>query len=180
MNQLAGKVMLITGGARGIGLAIAESAAKRGAKVAVADIEAPAAIAAATGLGEGCRGYGLDVTDGPAFDQVIDQVESGMGPLDVLVNNAGIAEASPRVGEQPRELVDRIIDVNLNGVINGTLGALRVMEPRGRGRIVNVAFRQGISAYRPWLPTQLRSSAWSASPTQSGSSTAAVESALPA
>lgn len=138
-----GRVILVTGGARGIGLAISEAAARAGAKVAVADIDASAAIGTAARLGADCRGYRLDVTDEAEFDEVLDRVEEEMGPLEVLVNNAGIAEAAPRVGDQPREMVDRIIDVNLNGVINGTLSALKRMEPRGRGQIVNVASQAG-------------------------------------
>jgi NAD(P)-dependent dehydrogenase (short-subunit alcohol dehydrogenase family) len=143
MSQLAGKVILITGGARGIGLAIAESAVRAGARVAVADIDTSAAIGVATRLGEDCRGFGLDVTDSSQFEQVVDQVEAELGPLDVLINNAGIAEASARVGDQSRELIDRILAVNLNGVINGTLSALKRMEPRGHGQIVNVASQAG-------------------------------------
>jgi NAD(P)-dependent dehydrogenase (short-subunit alcohol dehydrogenase family) len=143
MSALAGKVVLITGGARGIGLAIAESAAHRGARVAVADIDASAAIGTATRLGGECRGYGLDVTDAPGFDELLSRVETEMGPLEVLVNNAGIAEASARVGEQPRAMVERIVEVNLNGVINGTLSALQLMVPRGHGQIVNIASQAG-------------------------------------
>jgi len=143
MSSLTGEVILITGGARGIGLAIAEAAARAGARVAVADIDASAAIGTATRLGEECRGYGLDVTDRSGFDEVVSLVEEEMGPVAVLVNNAGIAEACERVGEQPREMLDRILEVNLNGVINGTLSALKRMEPRGRGQIVNVASQAG-------------------------------------
>jgi NAD(P)-dependent dehydrogenase (short-subunit alcohol dehydrogenase family) len=143
MSSLAGKVILVTGGAHGIGLAICEAATRHGANVAVADIDASAAIGTATRLGVDCRGYRLDVTDPAEFAEVLGRVEAEMGPLEVLVNNAGIAEAAPRVGEQPREMIDRIIDVNLNGVINGTLGALKLMEPRGRGQIVNVASQAG-------------------------------------
>jgi NAD(P)-dependent dehydrogenase (short-subunit alcohol dehydrogenase family) len=146
MSSLAGRVILVTGGARGIGLAIAETAARRGAGVAIADIDASAAIGAAARLGEKCRGYHLDVTDRSEFEEVLSRAEEEIGPVDVLVNNAGIAEASPRVGEQPREMVDQIIDVNLNGVINGTLAALKRMEPRGGGQIVNVASQAGRNA----------------------------------
>jgi NAD(P)-dependent dehydrogenase (short-subunit alcohol dehydrogenase family) len=146
MSSLAGKVVLVTGGARGIGLAIAEEAVRKGASVGVADIDGSAAIGTATRLGEQCRGYQLDVTDASQFDAVLGQVEIEIGPVDVLVNNAGIAEACARVGEQPREMVDRIIDVNLNGVVNGTLAALKLMEPRGRGQIINVASQAGRSA----------------------------------
>jgi len=143
MSRLGNSVVVVTGGARGIGLAVARAAVRRGAKVAVADIDASAADEAAADLGPGCRGYGLDVSDASAFEAMIETVENDLGQVTVLVNNAGIAEASPTVGEQSRVLVDRMIDVNLGGVINGTLAALEWMEPRRRGQIVNVASQAG-------------------------------------
>jgi NAD(P)-dependent dehydrogenase (short-subunit alcohol dehydrogenase family) len=143
MNSLEGRVILVTGGARGIGLAIAEAALERGARVAIADIDRSQAIGAAAGLGQNCRGYGLDVTDASAFSELFKTVERDLGAVDILVNNAGIAVASPRVGEQSREMIDRIVEVNLNGVINGSLSALERMEPRRSGQIVNVASQAG-------------------------------------
>jgi NAD(P)-dependent dehydrogenase (short-subunit alcohol dehydrogenase family) len=143
MSRIAGKVIFVSGGARGIGLAICQQASRAGARVAVADIDGSAAIGAAARPGDTCRGYQLDVTDPAGFSEVLERTEEDLGPIDVLVNNAGIAEAAAKAGEQPREMLDRIIDVNLNGVINGTLGALKLMEPRGSGQIVNVASQAG-------------------------------------
>ncbi len=139
MASLAGKTIFITGGARGIGMSVARAAAAAGATPVIADIDADAAEAAASEIGRGCVGYGLDVTDAEAFASVFGMAEAELGPIDVLVNNAGIAEASPRVADQAPELIDRIIDVNLKGTINGTITALRLMEPRGGGQIINVA-----------------------------------------
>ncbi len=143
MGRLDGRVLLITGGARGIGLAIADAALARGARVAIADIDEAEALDAAARLGDGCHGYGLDVSDASAFSGLFETIEGDLGRVDVLVNNAGIAVAAPRVGEQSREMVDRTIEVNLKGVINGTLSALEWMEPRRSGQIVNVASQAG-------------------------------------
>jgi len=143
MDALEDKVVVVTGGARGIGRSIAEMAALGGARVAIADIDGASADEVAHELGTRCRGYGLDVSDDASFRDLLERVEDELGPVSVLVNNAGIAEASPRVGDQPRELVGRMIDVNLNGVINGTLAALEWMEPRRDGQIVNVASQAG-------------------------------------
>jgi len=135
--------IVVTGGARGIGRSIADMAALGRARVAIADIDASPAEEVAAGLGPHCRGYGLDVRDPDSFRDLLEQAEDDLGPVSVLVNNAGIAEASPRIGEQAREQVDRMIDVNLGGVINGTLAALEWMEPRRDGQIVNVASQAG-------------------------------------
>jgi NAD(P)-dependent dehydrogenase (short-subunit alcohol dehydrogenase family) len=145
-TPLAGKRIFITGGARGIGLALAEATAAADATPIIADIDADAAVAAAVRLGRGSRGYGLDVTDRSAFGRVLEQAENDTGPVDVLVNNAGVAEASSRLGDQPDELIDRMIEVNLGGVLNGTVSALRLMAPRGRGHIINVASQAGRTA----------------------------------
>ncbi len=111
--------------------------------MAVADIDGSTADEAAAELGPDCHGYSLDVSDSAAFVTLIEKIENELGQLGVLVNNAGIAEASPRVGDQPRELIDRMIDINLGGVVNGTLAALEWMEPRRQGQIVNVASQAG-------------------------------------
>ncbi len=143
MSTLENRLLLVTGGARGIGLEIARAAAARKATVVIADIDGFAAKEAAAAVGPGCHGFGLDVTNRPAFEELLEKVENDLGRISVLVNNAGIAEASPRVGDQSRDLVDRMIDVNLNGVINGTLAALEWMEPRRDGQIINVASQAG-------------------------------------
>ena len=145
MSTLAGKRIFITGGARGIGLAIAEGAALRGAIPLIADIDADEAEMAAGRLGPGARGYRLDVTDEQSFSEVLARAEQDAGGLDVVINNAGIAEASPRVAEQPRGMVERIIEVNLMGVINGTVAAIRQLGER-EGQIVNIASQAGRTA----------------------------------
>src|SRR5215472_11416679 len=89
-RSLGGQVVAITGGARGIGRATAAALIAQGARVAIGDIEAPLAERTAQELGMGTIGLPLDVTDRGSFEQFLDEVESRLGPLDVLINNAGI------------------------------------------------------------------------------------------
>ena len=89
-RSLSGKVAVVTGGARGIGQALARALAREGVVVAIGDLDAGAAEAAAAELGNGSIGLALDVTDRPGFTAFLDEVEQRLGPLDILVNNAGI------------------------------------------------------------------------------------------
>jgi NAD(P)-dependent dehydrogenase (short-subunit alcohol dehydrogenase family) len=137
-------VVVITGAARGIGEATARLLAGRGATVAIADIDGELAGQVAASIGSGARGYQLDVSDRLAFNAFIDQVEIDLGPLDVMINNAGIAMAAPQVMDQEIEVIEKTIDVNLKGVIYGTLAAVGKMKPRGRGAVINVASLAGV------------------------------------
>ncbi|HTU15118.1 MAG TPA: SDR family NAD(P)-dependent oxidoreductase [Solirubrobacterales bacterium] len=141
---LQNKVVIVTGAARGIGAATASLMADRGARVVLADIDGDLARAGAESIGRGAVGFGLDVSDREAFERLIDTVESDVGPVDVLVNNAGIAVTSPRVGEQDPAMIDRTIAVNLTGVINGTVAVVKRMEKRRTGHVVNVASLAGV------------------------------------
>ncbi|OLZ51829.1 MULTISPECIES: SDR family oxidoreductase [Pseudonocardiaceae] len=139
-RPLRGVVVAITGGSRGIGAATAHALATAGATVAVADLDLP------TGqwLSQHptVRGWQVDVTDGEAFTAFLDQVESTCGPLDVLINNAGIMPLGP-LGEEPGSVTARQVELNLHAVIHGSQQAVRRMRPRGRGHIVNVASQAG-------------------------------------
>ena len=137
-RSLAGRVVAVTGGARGIGRATASALIAQGARVAIGDIDAPLAEQTASELGSGTVGLGLDVTDRSSFESFLGQVEQRMGQLDVLVNNAGIMTVGPFVAETDAT-ADRMIDVNLKGVIIGSKLALQRFLPRGRGHLVNVA-----------------------------------------
>jgi short-subunit dehydrogenase len=137
-DTLAGRVVAVTGGARGIGAAIATEVVRRGARVAIGDLDEQSATATAALLGERAAGFALDVTDGASFEAFLDAAEERLGPVDVLVNNAGIMWVG-RFEQEPEEVALRQFDVNLHGVLRGTkLAAVRMRE-RGSGQIVNVA-----------------------------------------
>lgn len=134
----AGMNVAVTGGANGIGRAVAEHFARAGARVVIGDIDGAAAQAAAESLGSTAHGLQLDVTDRDAFARFIDTAEARHGALDVMVNNAGIDWIGP-FHEEPDEVTRREVEVNLLGAITGSRLAVQRMLPRGRGHLVNVA-----------------------------------------
>jgi NAD(P)-dependent dehydrogenase (short-subunit alcohol dehydrogenase family) len=150
-RSLNGKVVAITGGGRGIGRAIAQSLAREGARVAVGDLDKGSAEATAAALGGDAIGLGLDVTDHAGFTAFLDEVERRLGPLDVLVNNAGIMVVTPLV-EETADSIARQLELNLRAVIHGTQEAMRRMTPRRSGHIVNVASIAGRTGF-PHLAT---------------------------
>jgi NAD(P)-dependent dehydrogenase (short-subunit alcohol dehydrogenase family) len=137
-RSLAGKIVAITGGARGIGRATASALIAQGARVAIGDIDVPLAETTAAELGSGTIGLPLDVTNRASFEWFLREVESRLGPLDVLINNAGIMPLGPFVAETDAT-ADRMIDINLKGVMLGSKLALQRFLPRDRGHLVNVA-----------------------------------------
>ena len=150
-RSLNGRVVAITGGGRGIGLAIARTLVAKGARVAVGDLDRASAEQAASDLGAGALGLFLDVTDHAGFTGFLDEIEQRLGPLDVLVNNAGIMAVTPLVEESGASIA-RQLDINLHAVIHGTQEAMRRMVPRRTGHIVNVASLAGRSGF-PMLAT---------------------------
>lgn len=149
-----GRVVAITGGARGIGRATAAEFLRAGARVALGDIDGTlvektaAELVEATG-GVVC-GLTLDVTDRTSFASFLDAAEDRFGPLDVLVNNAGIMPTGS-FAEETDDMTDRMIAINLCGVLHGSKLAANRMAGRG-GHIVNVASLAGVSAF-PGLAT---------------------------
>jgi len=137
-QSLAGRVALVTGGARGIGRAIAEAFVARGMKVALADIDAALVEQTARQIGAGASALALDVTVPEAFQRVVGGIERALGPLDVLVNNAGIMPVGPFL-EEDDVTTRRIVDVNVHGVLNGMKAVLPRFLARGRGHLINVA-----------------------------------------
>jgi NAD(P)-dependent dehydrogenase (short-subunit alcohol dehydrogenase family) len=137
-TDIAGLAVAVTGGGNGIGRAIAQQFAAAGAKVAVGDVDAAAAEAVAESLGGDAFAQPLDVADREAFAAFLDLAEQRHGPLDVLVNNAGIDWIGP-FHEEPDEVSRHQLEVNLLGTITGSRLALGRMLPRGRGHLVNVA-----------------------------------------
>lgn len=139
-NPFQDRIVVISGGGRGIGLATAAAFKNAGAKVAIGDIDTALAEQAAAGLG-GFGGH-LDVRSLQSYIDFIAQVESALGPVDILVNNAGIMPMGAMVDESAA-ISDAQIDINLRGVIHGIKAVLPGMQARGRGHIVNVASLAG-------------------------------------
>lgn len=134
-------VAAITGGARGIGLAIAKRLAAEGYRIAIGDIDAELAESAAAEI-DGAIGLALDVASASAFEEFIAAVEERLGGVDVLVNNAGIMPIGP-FEEQDEALAHRVFDINVHGVLNGARAVLPRMLARGSGHIVNIASTAG-------------------------------------
>jgi len=141
-RSLSGKVVAITGGARGIGRAMAAALVRKGCRVALGDVDVALARRTAEELGGGTIAVGLDVTDRSSFAAFLDEAERQLGPLDVLINNAGIMPVTP-LAEESDDSIRRQLDINVYGVIAGTQLALERMRPRGGGHIVNVASSAG-------------------------------------
>jgi NAD(P)-dependent dehydrogenase (short-subunit alcohol dehydrogenase family) len=141
-RSLNGKVVAITGGAQGIGRATATALVRKGCRVAIGDIDLELAEKTAAGLGGGTIALPLDVTDRSSFEGFLDETERQLGPVDAVINNAGIMPVTPFVDES-EDSIRRQIDINLHGVITGTQLAIRRLRPRGTGYIVNIASQAG-------------------------------------
>ncbi|MFE5289567.1 SDR family oxidoreductase [Nocardia sp. NPDC056611] len=149
-GTIAGKVVVITGGARGIGLATATALQALGAKIAIGDIDET--TVKESGAARDFDVYDkLDVTDQQSFEGFLDEVERRLGPIDVLINNAGIMPTG-RVVDEPDQITRRILDINVYGVILGSKLAIARMLPRGRGHVINIASLAGES-HIPGLAT---------------------------
>jgi NAD(P)-dependent dehydrogenase (short-subunit alcohol dehydrogenase family) len=145
-RSLNGKVVAITGGARGIGKATAEALVRRGARVAIGDLDLALAEETAAGLGGGSVATALDVSDRASFEAFLDEAERQLGPVDVVINNAGIMSVTPFV-EEAESSFRRQIEINLIGVIHGTQLAMERMLPRNSGHIVNIASQAGKAGF---------------------------------
>lgn len=135
MIDLDGAVVVVTGGARGIGRATAARLVAAGARVWIGDIDAPAVKQAASDLG--AQGHRLDVADPHSFGSFLAQAEAE-GPVKMLVNNAGVLRSGSFL-DQPLDSHAREIGVNLVGVVNGMHHVLPLMVERGEGHVVNIA-----------------------------------------
>ena len=142
-RDLAGKVALITGGASGLGLAMTQRFAARGARVVVLDRDA--AAAAALARIDGAAFITCDVCEPEAVDAAFDQAEATVGPLDIVVANAGISQNSPTLALSFADW-RRVMSVNLDGVFLTAQAAGRRMVPRQRGVILLMASMYGVVA----------------------------------
>ncbi|MDI3241936.1 SDR family oxidoreductase [Arthrobacter sp. AL08] len=146
MGRLDGKVALVSGGARGIGAAVAERFLAEGAKVVAGDVLDEDGRELAGTLGAGLRYVHLDVTKPADWDAAVAAAETNFGSLSILVNNAGIVTFG-RIDEYPQEQWARIIDVNLTGVFNGIKAAAPALTRAGGGSIINVSSIAGLRGY---------------------------------
>lgn len=137
--DLTGQAAIVTGAATGIGEAIASRLARAGATVALADIDAAGAAAAARKIGDGAFAVEMDVTRPDSVGRAVGLVLERTSRLDILINNAGIAGRAAPLWEQTFEDWQRIIDINLNGVFHCCRAVIGHMRQRRYGRIVNVA-----------------------------------------
>ncbi|MCV0397803.1 MAG: L-iditol 2-dehydrogenase [Rhizobiaceae bacterium] len=143
MKRLDGKAALITGAARGIGLAFAEAYVREGATVAIGDIDLETAETAAARIGEAAFAVPLDVTDQASIEAAVRAVEARTGGIDILVNNAALFDLAPIV-EITRESYDRLFSVNVAGVLFMLQAVAKSMIERGQGgRIINMASQAG-------------------------------------
>ncbi|MFN3274226.1 MAG: L-iditol 2-dehydrogenase [Paracoccus sp. (in: a-proteobacteria)] len=141
--RLSGKTALITGAARGIGLEFARAYLREGARVAICDIDLPAARKAADMLGEGAIAVALDVTRQDSIDACVAEVAAAFGGIDILINNAALFTAAP-IADITRADYDRIMAVNVSGTLFMLQAVARAMIARGQGgRIINMASQAG-------------------------------------
>jgi 3-oxoacyl-[acyl-carrier protein] reductase len=143
-RELEGRVALVTGGSRGIGLAICRALAEGGARIALVATDEERAQGAAAGLpGAGHRGYGCDVADSGRVRQTLDRVEEDLGGVDILVNNAGITRDNILLRLKDEDW-DEVINVNLKGAFNLTRAVCRGMMKRREGVVLNITSVVGL------------------------------------
>jgi gluconate 5-dehydrogenase len=143
--DLTGRVALITGSAQGLGFAVARGLAEAGATAVLNDVvpeRLEAAVARLRADGLDAHGSGFDVSDKPAVEAAVADVESRVGPIEILVNNAGLQFRSP-LEDFPEDAWDRLMAVNVKGVFLVAQAVVRRMIPRGHGKIINVSSING-------------------------------------
>ena len=144
--NLAGKTALVTGGASGIGAAIAEAYARKGARIAIVDLNIDAARAMAERLGRSAQAHSCNVSDAGSVTGMVTDVGRAFGHIDIVVNSAGVVFLAP-AEELSLDYWDRTMDVNLKGtfLVSQAVGRLMIAAGRG-GRIINIASQAGTVA----------------------------------
>ena len=142
--DLTGQVALVTGGTRGIGLGIARALHRAGAAVAITGRDADRARAAAGDIGERAQGFACDVAVADQVDAAVAAAERELGPIDVLVNNAGLTRDNILLRLTPDDW-DAVLDANLKGAFLVTRTVVKGMMKRRRGRIINITSIVGLT-----------------------------------
>ena len=137
MARLESEVAIVTGGARGLGRAIAEAYVAEGARVCIADVRIELAQEVAKSLGESAIALELDVTDEQSWNVAINGCEQSLGSVTVLVNNAGLAEGAS-IDDTTLESYRRVTEVNQTGVFLGMKTVIPAMKRAGHGSIINI------------------------------------------
>lgn len=145
MARLKDRVALVTGGARGIGAAIARAFVAEGAQVAIADLRTGQADELASSIGNDSLSLRLDVTDEDSWTAAVATTVDRFGRLDILVNNAGVAEGGP-ISDTSIDSWRRVIDVNQTGVFLGMRAVVGPMRAAGGGSIINMSSMDGLVA----------------------------------
>jgi 3-oxoacyl-[acyl-carrier protein] reductase len=150
MKRLDSKVALITGGASGFGLGIAETFVREGAKVAIVDLDGEAARSAAARLGPVAIAVAADVASSADVERAVDETRSAFGRLDVVVNNAGTSHRNRPMLEVAEDEFDRLFAVNVKSIYLFARAAVPVMRAQGKGMILNIGSTAGLRP-RPGL-----------------------------
>lgn len=145
-SRLDGKVALVSGGARGMGEAFARAMVAQGAQVMIGDLLDAEGQALAAELGDAAAFVHLDVTDRPQWAAAVAATVERFGGMNVLVNNAGIADFGP-IGAYTHEQWDRMIAVNLTGVFNGITAAVDALVASAPSSIINISSTAGLQGY---------------------------------
>jgi len=143
IKRFEDKVVLVTGGTRGIGRACAERFAQEGARVAICGRDADRAAQSAGEIGESVRGYACDVADPAAVDALFARVQEDLGPVGILVNNAGVTQDG-LLARMKDEHWRSVIEANLGGAFHACRAAARQMLKQRYGRIINITSIVGL------------------------------------